>query len=86
MTIKAQHLICDLRNKCTSCSTYLWSPKKKGRYFYCPNCKIDILCDRGLIQNFVTDDNGIIKKENLCMICRTEVEERMWPEDSESIL
>ncbi|MHA1352672.1 MAG: hypothetical protein K9W45_00065 [Candidatus Heimdallarchaeum aukensis] len=85
MTIIAQHLKCDLRKKCASCSKYLFSPKQRTRYFYCPECKYDILCDRGLIQNFTTDRNGMIKKQNLCMICRTEVEERMWPDESENI-
>ncbi|MHA1667398.1 MAG: hypothetical protein ACTSX6_05255 [Candidatus Heimdallarchaeaceae archaeon] len=82
MTIIAQHLKCDFRDRCASCSKYLWSPKQKGHYFYCPDCKSDILCDRGLIQNFSTDRNGIIQKKNLCMKCNCEVIEKMWPEDS----
>ncbi len=82
MTIIAQHLKCDFRYKCASCSKYLWSPKFNNRYFYCPECRSDILCDRGLIQNFETDKDGIIMKKNLCMKCETEVIEKMWPDDT----
>lgn len=82
MTIIAQHLKCDFRNICASCSKYLWSPKHRQRYFYCPQCKSDILCDRGLIQNFETRPDGIIEKKNLCMKCNVEVIEKMWPDDA----
>jgi len=82
MTIIAQHLKCDFRNICAACSKYLWSPKHKGRYFYCPQCKADILCDRGLIQSFTTGPDGHIEKKNLCMKCKTEVIEKMWPEEA----
>ncbi len=82
MTIIAQHLKCDFRDRCASCSKYLFSPKQKARYFYCSYCKSDISCDRGLIQNFTTDKDGIIQKKNLCMKCNNEVEEKTWPEDA----
>ena len=76
---------CDMRDKCASCSKYLFSPKQQARYFYCPDCKADILCDRGLIQNFSTDSASIIKKVNQCMKCNGEVIEKMWPEETEII-
>ncbi len=82
MTIIAQHLTCDFKDRCKSCRKYLWPPKQKGRYFYCTDCNSAILCDRGLIQNFTTDKDGIIQKKNLCMKCNNDVIERMWPEDT----
>ncbi len=85
MTIIAQHLRCDMREKCVSCTKCMISPKEEKRYFYCPGCKSDILCDRGLIQKFGEDRDGMIQKQNLCMKCNSEVEERMWPEDTERI-
>ena len=85
MTVIAQHLKCNFRDRCASCSKYLWSPKQKGRYFYCSDCKSDILCDRGLIQNFSTNREGLITKRNLCMKCNNEVIEKMWPNDEAEI-
>ncbi|MCY3410919.1 MAG: hypothetical protein INQ03_04695 [Candidatus Heimdallarchaeota archaeon] len=83
MTTIAHHLRCDSRKVCSQCSIYLWkpNPKEPKFYFYCPSCKHDILCDRGLITSFEYDDSMMAEKaRHLCLICRNEVEDRQWPE------
>jgi hypothetical protein len=81
MTVIAKHLRCDSRKVCSQCSIYLWKPsKEKSFFYYCPSCKNDILCDRGLIQDYQYDDMSQAEKViYLCLICRTEVEDRQWP-------
>lgn len=76
------HLRCDSRQVCSQCSIYLWKPSgERKTYSYCPSCKHDILCDRGLITSFEYDDAMHAEKaRHLCLICRTEVEDRDWPE------
>ncbi len=84
MTVVAKHLRCDMRKICSQCSIYLRSPKDERKaYYYCAGCKSDILCDRGLIQNFIHEADGSIRKENLCMKCRHEVDILIWPIGSE---
>ncbi|MDH5401041.1 MAG: hypothetical protein OEY49_01010 [Candidatus Heimdallarchaeota archaeon] len=46
-------------------------------------CKNDILCDRGLIQEFVYDqDQQAERVKYLCLICRAEVEDKQWPSEA----
>lgn len=75
------HLKCDSRKVCSQCSIYLWKPSGESKTFsYCPTCKHDILCDRGLITIFEYDDEMAAKSaKHLCLICRTEVVDRQWP-------
>lgn len=81
MTVIAKHLRCDSREVCSQCSIYLWKPSREPAYYhYCPSCKHDILCDRGLIQDYIYDSNSQAERVRyLCLICRTEVQDRQWP-------
>ncbi len=76
------HLRCDSRTVCSQCSIYLWKPSGDTKsYSYCPSCKNDILCDRGLITSFEYDESMRAERaRHLCLICRTEVEDRVWPD------
>lgn len=74
---------CDSRKVCSQCSIYLWKPTtgEPKYYQFCPSCKHDILCDRGIIQNFVYDDDMNAERViYLCLVCRSEVVDRTWPE------
>lgn len=84
MTIIARHLRCDSRKVCSQCSIYLWKPGGDPRFFqYCRVCRNDILCDRGIIQEFIYDESQQAERvKYLCLICRTEVEDKQWPEPS----
>jgi hypothetical protein len=84
MTVIARHLRCDSRKVCSQCSIYLWKPGGEPRFYqYCPVCRNDILCDRGIIQEFVYDESQQAERvKYLCLICRTEVEDKQWPEPS----
>ena len=75
---------CDSRKVCSQCSIYLWKPGGEPRYYqFCPSCKHDILCDRGIIQDFIYDDEMSAERVRyLCLICRTEVVDRQWPEEN----
>jgi len=81
MTVIAKHLKCDMRDICSQCSIYMWPPKSETRYYYhCNSCNRDILCDRGLIMNFEWDASQQAQGvQPLCMVCRSPVEERVWP-------
>jgi DNA-directed RNA polymerase subunit RPC12/RpoP len=81
MTEIARHLRCDSRQVCSQCSIYLWKPSIEQRYYqFCPVCSNDILCDRGIIQEFIYDNEQQAKRvKYLCLICRTEVEDKVWP-------
>ncbi|MHA2249283.1 MAG: hypothetical protein ACXAD7_02925 [Candidatus Kariarchaeaceae archaeon] len=82
MTVIARHLRCDSRKVCSQCSIYLWKPGGESRFFqYCPVCRNDILCDRGIIQEFIYDETQQAERvKYLCLICRSEVVDRQWPE------
>ena len=86
ITIVARHLICDSRKVCSQCSIYLWKPTKEKRHFqFCPQCKNDILCDRGIIQEFEYDEEKRpVRVIHRCVICRTEVSDKFWPEPKEA--
>ncbi len=90
MTVIAHHLRCDSRKVCSQCSIYLWKPGRPSEprfYYYCPSCKHDILCDRGLIQDFVYDEMEQAERVIYrCLICRTEVEDRRWPPEDGILL
>jgi hypothetical protein len=73
---------CDSRTVCSQCSIYLWKPTGENKsYFFCRQCKNDILCDRGITKEFEYDeDKTPIGVTNRCVICRTEVVDKTWPE------
>ncbi|MFX1465397.1 MAG: hypothetical protein ACFFA5_02850 [Promethearchaeota archaeon] len=85
MTLIAKHLRCDAQKMCIQCSDYLWSPEKKGEhgamniYYYCPFCKMDILCERGVGIRFTHDRQGQIGKMYVCIKCGGKLVERIWP-------
>ncbi|MFX1518959.1 MAG: hypothetical protein ACFFCD_03450 [Promethearchaeota archaeon] len=89
MTVIAKHLRCDAQKMCIQCSDYLWSPEKKREhnmlmvYYYCPFCKIDILCERGVGMRFTQDNQGQIQKIFVCTKCGGKLVERVWPSGEE---
>lgn len=87
MTIIAMHLRCDSRKVCSQCSIYLWKPsKEKTFYFYCPSCKHDILCDRGLKTDYEYDEFAQAKQAiRRCLICGTAVEDKEWPAEIKGV-
>ncbi len=52
-------------------------------YYYCPFCKIDILCERGVGMRFSHDKQGQIGKIYVCVKCSGKLVERVWPSGEE---
>ncbi|NHJ87295.1 MAG: hypothetical protein FK734_17660 [Asgard group archaeon] len=81
MTVRGKHLQCDMRDTCISCSIYTWPPKinKPRKYYYCENCNIDIICDRGLSTTFDYYKDGFVEKKAKCIKCNRLLVEKIWP-------
>ena len=81
MTVRGNHLQCDRRGQCVSCSIYTWSPKVTSprKYHHCEKCQIDILCDKGMSVTYDYFDDGFIEKKAKCLDCGELLLEILWP-------
>ena len=81
MTVRGNHLQCDGRSQCVSCSIYTWPPKvaKPKKYFRCENCNIDILCEKLISSSYDYYDDGFIDKKVKCNKCDGALLELIWP-------
>lgn len=84
MTVRGNHLMCDSRNFCLSCSNSAWSSNipKPRKYYRCEYCNLDILCDLGLIFNFEYTETSVNKIPK-CNRCGEVVSELLWPKPTE---
>ncbi|HUU78299.1 MAG TPA: hypothetical protein VMX55_08125 [candidate division Zixibacteria bacterium] len=87
MTVRGKHLQCDGRSVCISCSIYTWPPKvaQPKKYYYCENCKTDILCERGLSSSYDYYDDGFVDKKFKCVKCDGLLLEIIWPRIPEKL-
>ena len=85
LTVRGNHLMCDSRSFCMSCSSYMWPAniKKPRKYYRCEYCNLDVLCDLGLTFNFEYTDTAVIKIAK-CSRCGEEISEYLWPESSKN--
>jgi len=81
MTIRGNHLQCDARKQCISCSIYTWPPRvdKPKKYFRCEKCDIDILCEKVITSSYDYHDDGFIEKKVKCSKCGEALLELIWP-------
>ena len=66
LTVRGNHLQCDMKGTCISCSIYTWPPRTKepNVYYHCEHCKMDILCERGLSVTYDYFDDGFVSFMN----------------------
>ncbi|MHA1639066.1 MAG: hypothetical protein ACTSW0_02530 [Candidatus Heimdallarchaeota archaeon] len=81
MTVRGNHLQCDMRDTCISCSIYTWPPKmnKPKSYYFCEHCNIDILCERGFSISYDYFDDGFVDKKTRCIKCNRLLLKKTWP-------
>lgn len=87
MTVRGNHLQCDGKEICISCSIYTWPPKleKPKKYYHCEHCRKDILCDRGLQATYDYYEDGFIEKKVRCLQCENQMIELIWPRIPEKL-
>ncbi len=87
LTVRGNHLQCDGRKLCLSCSGYTWPPNSTipKKYYYCKQCNWDYLCDVGLYITCHYTENGEMIKKIQCNQCYQPVDERIWPENAKKI-
>ena len=87
MTVRGKHLQCDNRDVCISCSIYTWPPKVAvpKKYYFCENCKKDILCERGLSSSYDHYEDGFVDKKFKCTKCGGLLLEIIWPRIPEKL-
>ncbi|NHJ85615.1 MAG: hypothetical protein FK734_09145 [Asgard group archaeon] len=81
MTVRGNHLQCDMRDTCISCSIYTWPPKmvQPKKYYHCENCNIDIICERGLSISYDYYNDGYVEKKAKCIKCNKLLLKKIWP-------
>ena len=78
-----KHLLCDSRQKCSTCSVYTWPPdmEKPLKYYKCEMCNLDYLCELGLAISYTYSADGLMHKELRCAKCHKPVISAIWPEE-----
>ena len=87
MTIRGKHLQCDGRKFCLSCKINTWPPNSTipKKYYHCPQCHFDYLCDVGLYVTYHYSTNGQMSKILHCNQCYVPVIEKIWSESKKIV-